>query len=341
MKLITFTVPCYNSAQYLNKCIDSLLVGGDDVEIVIVNDGSTDGTLAIADEYAKKYPDIVRVVDKENGGHGSGVNAGIKAATGVYFKVVDSDDWLDADALKELLAVLKRNTENGVEPDLYVTNFIYDHVEDGTFYVSRFNEHLPVNVLCGWESAKKFRMSKMLLMHALMYKLSVLKEAGLVLPEHTFYVDNIFAYQPLPYVKTLFYVDADLYHYFIGRADQSVNIDVFVERYEQQLRVTHDMIEYYDLDTLKKLPDGLYDYMIHSLFVMVVNSSFFCGAKVSKERKAALKAMWDHIKAFDKNLYKKLRYRSYLPWVYLLPWRPRAVFMRKAYKTLCKKIKLG
>lgn len=341
MKLITFTVPCYNSAQYLNKCIESLLVGGDDVEIIIVNDGSTDGTLGIANDYANSYPDIVRVVDKENGGHGSGVNAGIKAATGLYFKVVDSDDWLDGAALKTLIDTLKSNLEKDVAPDLYVTNFIYDHVEDGTFYVSRYDKQLPVNALSEWGDAKKFRMSKMMLMHALMYKLSVLRESGLVLPEHTFYVDNIYAYQPLPFVKTIFYLDVDLYHYFIGRADQSVNVDVFVERYEQQLRVTHDMIEYYDLDALKKLPDGLYDYMLHNLFVMVVNSSFFVGAKVSKERKAALKAMWDHIKSFDKKLYKKLRYRAYLPWVYLLPWRLRAVFMRRAYKILCKKIKLG
>ena len=71
MKIISFTVPCYNSQAYMRKCVDSLLVGGDDVEIIIVNDGSKDDTIKIANEYAERYPDIVKVVDKENGGHGS------------------------------------------------------------------------------------------------------------------------------------------------------------------------------------------------------------------------------------------------------------------------------
>lgn len=84
MKIISFAVPCYNSAEYMRKCVDSLLSGGEDVEVIIVNDGSKDGTLEIARGYAEKYPDIVKVIDKENGGHGSGVNAGLKAATGLY-----------------------------------------------------------------------------------------------------------------------------------------------------------------------------------------------------------------------------------------------------------------
>ena len=80
LKKITFTVPCYNSEEYMERCIDSLLVGRDEVEIIIVNDGSTDKTGSIADNYAKKYPNIVRVIHKENGGHGSGVNRGLKEA---------------------------------------------------------------------------------------------------------------------------------------------------------------------------------------------------------------------------------------------------------------------
>ena len=113
MKYISFTVPCYNSQGYMKKCIDSLLTAGNDVEIIIVNDGSTDGTLQIANEYARSFPQIVRVIDKPNGGHGSGVNAGLKAAQGVYFKVVDSDDWLDADALKALLDTVKSHISAG------------------------------------------------------------------------------------------------------------------------------------------------------------------------------------------------------------------------------------
>ena len=92
MKLISFVVPCYNSQEYMRHCIDTLLPGGDQVEILIVNDGSSDNTAAIADEYEKKYPDICRAIHQENKGHGGAVNTGIKNATGIYLKVVDSDD---------------------------------------------------------------------------------------------------------------------------------------------------------------------------------------------------------------------------------------------------------
>ena len=102
-KLITFAVPCYNSAAYMQRCIDTLLAAGEEAEIIIVNDGSVDETAAIADAYAAQYPTIVRAVHKPNGGHGSGVNKGAELAQGLYYKVVDSDDWLEPDAVEHLL----------------------------------------------------------------------------------------------------------------------------------------------------------------------------------------------------------------------------------------------
>ena len=107
MKILSVAVPCYNSQEYMRKCVDSLLKGGEDVEIIIVNDGSKDDTAAIADEYAEKYPTIVKAIHQENGGHGEAVNAGIRNATGLYFKVVDSDDWVDWNAYQAILAKLR------------------------------------------------------------------------------------------------------------------------------------------------------------------------------------------------------------------------------------------
>ncbi len=98
MKLLTFAVPCYNSEAYMENCIRSLLPGGEDVEIIIVDDGSKDGTAAIADRYAAEYPTVIKAVHQENGGHGEAVNAGLRNATGLYFKVVDSDDWVNLEA---------------------------------------------------------------------------------------------------------------------------------------------------------------------------------------------------------------------------------------------------
>ena len=107
MKYISFAIPCYNSEEYMEKAIESILKGGEDVEILIVNDGSKDSTPEIARKYVKEYPQTVRLIDKENGGHGSGVNKGLELATGLYYKVVDSDDWVDEESLKKVISKLK------------------------------------------------------------------------------------------------------------------------------------------------------------------------------------------------------------------------------------------
>ena len=110
-KLLTIIVPCYNSEDYMKRCLDSLVRGGDKVEVIVVDDGSTDTTGNIADQYATNNSSIVKVIHRENGGHGSGVNAGLEAATGRYFKVVDSDDWLDSDAYEKLLTEIANFAE--------------------------------------------------------------------------------------------------------------------------------------------------------------------------------------------------------------------------------------
>ena len=340
-KLITFAIPSYNSEAYMRKCIDSILTGGDEVEIIIVDDGSKDGTGAIADEYERTYPNICRAVHQENGGHGEGVNQGMRRASGLYYKVVDSDDWVDEKALAELLATVRRHKEDGTLPDLYITNFIYDRVCDNESFTRRYTKNMPTGEFFGWDKVKRFRGSSVLLMHALMYKTSVLRECGLSLPKHTFYVDNIFAYVPLPYVKTMFYLDVDLYHYYIGRADQSVNISSFSKRTDQQNRVMRIMAEAYDLREIGKTNKQLKKYMLHVLACLMIITITFTVAVPSKEKYAALKELWRNIKEKDKWLYGKLKYRSY-PAIYTFLPRPlgRAVIIA-GYKATRKKVKLG
>jgi glycosyltransferase involved in cell wall biosynthesis len=323
------------------KCVDSILEGGDDVEIIIVNDGSRDNTLDIANGYAKKFPSIVKVIDKPNGGHGSGVNAGMKAATGMYYKVVDSDDWLDKQSLLKLLDTIKRHMAEGTLPDLYITNFIYDKVYLNEQHQSAYKKMMPEGKIIGWEHIKGFHFSHMLLMHSILYKRERLLESGTVLPEHTFYVDNLYAYQPLPCMKTLYYLNVDLYHYFIGRADQSVTISNMVVRYEQQIRVMRCMIDAYTWAEIKKMPKGLKKYMWHALNAIMVNTLFFTCAEDSPARRQALGEMWAHIKERDIALYKKLRRRSYTSLVNYLPWKLRGWVLVHGYHILCRKVKLG
>jgi glycosyltransferase involved in cell wall biosynthesis len=127
MKLLSIAIPSYNSQDYMEHCIESLLIGGEDVEILIVDDGSKDRTAEIADAYEAKYPTICRAIHQENGGHGEAVNAGIRNATGLFFKVVDSDDWVDADAYMQVLDKLREFVVDGeAKLDMLLSNYVYE-----------------------------------------------------------------------------------------------------------------------------------------------------------------------------------------------------------------------
>lgn len=341
MKLITFAVPCYNSAEYMSKCVDSLLVGGDDVEIIIVDDGSTDDTAAIADEYSEKYPNIVRAIHKENGGHGSAINTGLEYATGLYYKVVDSDDWIDADSLKKVLDAIKEHEKNGVECDLIITNFVYTRPSTDSEFVSSYVDKIKTDEVTDFSRMKAFRFSKMLLMHALMYKRKLLIDCGIKLPEHTFYVDEIFAYKPLPYVKKLYYIDTNLYRYFIGRAGQSVSKKNMFANYRQQMCVMKELVNSYTYKEIKSLSKGLSKYMFHALSVFLLCTIYFIISGDKKERKPMLKEMWQYIKAHDKKMYNKLRFRSYSVLINFVPWKLCQFIVDKSYNAYCRKIFVG
>ena len=308
-KLITFAVPCYNSAAYMDHCVETLLQGGDDIEIILVDDGSTkDDTPAICDRYAQQYPDIVRAIHQENGGHGEGVNQGIRNARGVYYKVVDSDDWVDVPALKKALDKLRQFVRDGKLVDMLVCNYVYEHVEDNTQRVMHYRNVFPRNRVFGWEQIGRFRPSQYLLMHSVIYRTQLLRDCGLELPKHTFYVDNIFVYQPLPFVKSMYYMDLDLYRYFIGRADQSVNESVMVKRVDQQLRVTRHMIDCQDLDALKG-QKKLRSYMLHYLSMMMAISDIFLLLDGSAAAKQKENELWAYLKAHTSaGVYRSIRY---------------------------------
>ena len=268
MKLLSIAVPCYNSEGYMRNCIESLLPGGDEVEIIIVDDGSTkDRTAEIADEYAAKYPGIVKAVHQENGGHGQAVNTGLKHATGLYFKVVDSDDWLDKENYPKVLDKLAELVREGQNVDMMLCNYIYDKQGAKHKKAIRYANVFPQDQVFTWKDAKHFHLGQYILMHSVIYRTQMLKNCGLELPQHTFYVDNIFVYYPLPYVKNLYYMDLDLYHYFIGRSDQSVNEQVMIGRVDQQIKVNKIMIDQYDLRTIQN--PKLRKYMTSYLDIMM------------------------------------------------------------------------
>ena len=307
MKLLSIAVPCYNSEGYMRNCIESLLPGGDEVEIIIVDDGSTkDRTAEIADEYAAKYPGIVKAVHQENGGHGQAVNTGLKHATGLYFKVVDSDDWLDKENYPKVLDKLAELVREGQNVDMMLCNYIYDKQGVKHKKVIRYDNVLPQNQVFRWDDIGRFRLDQYILMHSVIYRTEMLKLCQLELPKHTFYVDNIYVYYPLPHVRTLYYLNVDFYRYFIGREDQSVNEKVMIGRIDQQLFVTKRMIEMYELRmiTSKKLRK----YMINYLAIMMTVSSILCIRSKKQENLVKKKELWAYLKKKDYKTYVKIRY---------------------------------
>lgn len=306
MKYISFAIPCYNSQDYMAHAIETILPGGEDVEIIIVNDGSKDRTSEIAHEYMEKYPTIVKVVDKENGGHGDAVNSGLTHATGKYFKVVDSDDWVDEEALLKVLDTVKGFVKDESEVDMVIANYVYEKVGMTHKKVIRYDNVLPENQIFKWEDIGHFRLDQYILMHSVIYRTEMLKLCQLELPKHTFYVDNIYVYYPLPHVRTLYYMNVDLYRYFIGREDQSVNEKVMINRIDQQLFVTKKMISMYELRLIgsKKLRK----YMVNYLAIMMTVSSILCIRSKKKENLEKKKELWAYLKKKDYRTYMKIRY---------------------------------
>lgn len=328
MKLLSFAVPCYNSEAYMEKCIESLLPGGKDIEILIVDDGSSDRTAEIADAYAAQYPDMIQAIHQPNGGHGAAVNTGLKHASGVYFKVVDSDDWLDRDSylrvLKRLRTLIKLNTL----PDMFLANYVYE--KEGSKHKAVMRQKgFPKEKMFSWDDVGHLFKGHYILMHSVIYRTQMLHDCGLQLPEHTFYVDNIYVYKPLPYVKNMYYMDVDLYRYYIGREDQSVNEQTMIRRIDQQIRV--NKIMFADVNLLAVKDKKCRRYMFNYLEIVTTITVTLAILSGTKENLHKRDELWEYMKQTDRQLYNKLHH-SVISRYMNLPGRPGRFLGKVAYR---------
>ena len=306
MKYISFAIPCYNSEEYMEHAIESILKGGEDVEILIVNDGSKDRTSEIAREYERKYPTIVKAIDKENGGHGDAVNTGLRHATGLYFKVVDSDDWVDESSLMKILDTLHMLVEQNKMVDMLVSNYVYEKVGAKRKKVIHYQNVMPEEKIITWRDMGYFRIGQYILMHSVMYRTELLRMCRLELPKHTFYVDNIYVYYPLPHVKSFYYVNVNFYRYFIGRDGQSVNEANMIKRIDQQFFVTRTMIDMYQMSKISN--KRLRAYMTNYLAIMMTVSSIIAIRSKDPENLEKKKELWKYLEEKDIRVYRKIRY---------------------------------
>ena len=232
-KILTITIPSYNVEAYLEECLESFVNSEvmDDIEVLIVNDGSSDNTTKIAQRYVDKYENTFRLINKENGGHGSTINTGIREAKGKYFKVVDGDDWVDTRSFIRLVKVLKES-----DADIVASNYTW--INHTTRLPEKRQEYpfekIEYNKLYKFEEI----VGKTIIdMHATTVKTELFRMADEQIDEHTFYVDVEFIAFPIPYVRTVYFIEEPVYQYRLGLPGQSMSIQKMQKNLKNHLRV--------------------------------------------------------------------------------------------------------
>lgn len=218
-KILTIIIPTYNMEKYLRRCLDSLIIdeeGMKQLEVLVINDGSKDSSSQIAHEYQDKYPDTFRIIDKENGNYGSCINRGMKEATGKYVKVLDADDWFDTENFRLYFSDLSK-----VDVDLVVNDFVI--VNEKNEVTKTFKYGLPKGIISFDERVRSSFNNNNFQMHAVTYRLQMLKDMGYKQTEGISYTDQEWIYTPLMQVSTLYYCDKNVYIYLVGREGQTMS----------------------------------------------------------------------------------------------------------------------
>ncbi len=308
MKYITFVVPCYNGDKYLPKVIESLAPGGNDVEIIIVNDGSKDNTQEVAESYAAKYNNV-QVVNKENGGHGSGINKGIELATGLYLKVIDCDDWADEEAYPKVLSIIKDNASKDLYPDEYITNFYFNHFDEGYKYEEDLKKIYPANVMFSWNKAK-IKLTKTIMLHSFFFKTSMLKDNNTRLLEKCFYEDCELVYKALICTNTMYYIPLPFYHYYIGRVGQSVSNESINKHHGDYLRVINEIYSFKTYDQIKALGKAHAKWAFNIIFADSILVHYVTFTHANKDKKHRYHSEIKKIRKANRKLANKINFRT-------------------------------
>lgn len=268
-KILSVCIPSYNMEKYLRRNLDSFLVPEclDTIELIVVNDGSKDRTLEIANEYKTKYPDTVVVIDKPNGHYGSCVNAALKIAKGKYFRIVDADDWVNPNALRVVMQSMAL-----IDADMVYTQYSTYHEADGTTHIEDDVAVMP------WGRTVKLsnvKFDKYLHMHQVSYRLDLLRSINYHQTEGVCYTDTEYDFIPCIHAKTIHPIQISLYQYFVGRDDQSMAPSVLVRNFLHFHKVLDRITTYpkpvesndnYEF-LRNRYIDTLFGYMVDAIFV--------------------------------------------------------------------------
>ena len=315
-KILSVSIASYNVEKFLDQTLESCLVPEimDRLEVIIVNDGSKDGTADVAKKYTEKWPDTFILVDKENGGYGSTVNAGIKTATGKYFRLLDGDDWFDKDGLREFISILEQAQE-----DMVIARFRRVFESDGHTEERDEGENVPFVTGTFDELPDKAWFT----MHAITYRTSLLKENNITITEHCFYTDQEYDLLPLRWVNTVRIAPVTVYCYRIGRGEQSVSIAGLEKHYNEQTIVLKKLYNVYS-DVHKR--QNKKDNYIYKYFVKRTRFQIRTYLVISKseQHKKELVDFMNYLKAQQPDIYGDLLKQS--KFVKLLVWSNFAAY---------------
>lgn len=300
-KILTITVPSYNVEKFLEQTLESFVDDRilEDLEVLVVDDGSKDSTAEIGKRYEMRFPQSFRLISKENGGHGSTINRGISEARGKYFKVVDGDDWVNTEGLVKLIEKLK-----SADADYIFTNYYEVNDTTGEKRLVEFPGICKEKEMVFAEIAKETRIS----MHALVIKTSILKEQRIRLDEHCFYVDVEYILYPVPYIQTVIYYDLIVYMYRLAQVNQSVSMKGYQNHIQNHIDVIFHTIDY--INRYQEQPGSekqKVDYMANRIAEMVYTQIdiFLSYPLKDKEIRKKFREFDEKVKEKNQEIYRR------------------------------------
>ncbi|MFR1441036.1 MAG: glycosyltransferase family 2 protein [Clostridia bacterium] len=303
-KILTVSIAAYNVQNYIKKTLESLLVGKiDDLEILVEDDGGTDRTINIVKEYEEKYPNIVKLVHKENGGYGSTINKSIEIASGKYFKQLDGDDWYDSENFTEFLNLLRK-----IDVDAIYTPYkeFYENKE-----IYKLNDFIDENIYGKLSIEEAIKQNKNHFnMYTICYRTEILRKNNIKLLEKCFYTDTQYAMYPMPYVNSIYIFHKPIYVYRLGRAEQSVSVEGHIKHYKDHVKVSKDIIEFYNNTEFnnKYTQEYMWKYMVEHIANTI--SGFYIVLEPSKENLKDILAFEKYIFSKNEILYNDIAKQS-------------------------------
>lgn len=297
-KLISISVAAYNLEKYIKQNLESFVNARnrDYIEVLVIDDESTDATTSIVEEYVKKYPNVIKLIKQKNAGPGSTVNNGISNATGKYFRMVDGDDWVNTNNLDYIVEKLKN-----LDADIVIANYdVYDDSKQEIVKTNQPNINLKEEIFKFDDICSQVSLD----MHNVIFKTSILKENKIKL-DNGFYTDVEYLLLPTKFIESAIYFDKSIYIYRIARLGQSVSLNSLQKHIDQHDKVLKRLVNYYESNK-KLMSDEKLTYLTNRIS-LVADSEFITlmSYTMTKDNINRVKNFVNELKKISKDIYQK------------------------------------